>query len=208
MKSITPTILGFATAITLLASPGAEAQAVNRGAVGAPGFAVARPVTPIVRPGPWVGGTGWRGGSGWVASPGWGGRQGWVGAPGWRGGWGWAGRPGWGWGWGGGWGWGWGASGWGWAGAPGWGWAAPGWGWAGAPVVVAQQTFFPPFESTVFIERDAVAVEQAPTLAPPATTQPTSWWYWCASAQGYYPYVEQCPEAWQRVAPRSPPNTQ
>lgn len=226
MKAIARTILGFAAATALLASPIAEAQGY-RGGAGAPGFSGSRPMTPVVRPGPWVGGGGgWQGGSsGWVASPGWrggawagspgwrGGGWGWAGSPGWRGGWGWAGRPGWGWGWGGGWGWGWAVApgwGWGWAGAPGWGWGgAPGWGWGGAPVVVAQQTFFPPFEQTVFIERETVVPEQAqaPALAPPVTAQPTSWWYWCASAQGYYPYVDQCPEAWQRIAPRTPPNT-
>lgn len=29
-------------------------------------------------------------------------------------------------------------------------------------------------------------------------------WYYCAPAQGYYPYVPQCPEGWQPVAPVPP----
>jgi len=29
-------------------------------------------------------------------------------------------------------------------------------------------------------------------------------WYYCASAQGYYPYVPQCPEGWHLVAPVPP----
>lgn len=32
------------------------------------------------------------------------------------------------------------------------------------------------------------------------------WWYYCASAQGYYPYVNACPEGWQRVTPQPPPD--
>lgn len=26
-------------------------------------------------------------------------------------------------------------------------------------------------------------------------------WYYCASAGGYYPYISACPEGWRRVAP-------
>jgi hypothetical protein len=32
------------------------------------------------------------------------------------------------------------------------------------------------------------------------------WWYYCASAQRYYPYVSACPEGWQRVTPQPPPD--
>jgi hypothetical protein len=117
-------------------------------------------------------------------------------APYWRAGWGW------GWGWGG---WGWGV---GWY--PGWygGWYSPGyWGWSvGAPVVIAPSTgawVLPPSASTVYIERDVET-----TTAPPAPqSQPQQWWYWCASSRAYYPYVESCAEAWQRVEPRTPPGT-
>ena len=35
------------------------------------------------------------------------------------------------------------------------------------------------------------------TAAPAAE----SWWYYCASAKGYYPYVRDCPGGWQRVSP-------
>ena len=128
---------------------------------------------------------------------------------GWHGGvrhWGPAWRPGWGWG---GWGWnGWGWNGWG----PGWGWGVgwnPGWGWGpgfwgwgvGAPIVVAPSTvsvWAPPPEPTVYVER-----ERAATEAPPAPAA-EQWWYWCASARGYYPYVGACPEGWQRVVPQIP----
>ena len=31
-----------------------------------------------------------------------------------------------------------------------------------------------------------------------------SWWYFCESANGYYPYVKECPQGWQRVPPTPP----
>lgn len=34
----------------------------------------------------------------------------------------------------------------------------------------------------------------------PATDQ-QGWWYYCASARGYYPYVKECPGGWQKVPP-------
>src|SRR6267378_2135334 len=41
--------------------------------------------------------------------------------------------------------------------------------------------------------------------APPAAIplQP-GYWYFCPSANAYYPYVQQCPEGWQAVAPVPP----
>lgn len=29
-------------------------------------------------------------------------------------------------------------------------------------------------------------------------------WYYCSDPDGYYPYVKQCRNAWQRVAPQPP----
>lgn len=47
----------------------------------------------------------------------------------------------------------------------------------------------------VYIERD------------PAQTEPVQgYWYYCAEAGAYYPYVKNCPGAWQRVAPQPPPD--
>jgi hypothetical protein len=133
----------------------------------------------------------WHGGRPW--GPAW--RPGWGG--GW-GGWGWNG-----WGWGAGWGpgWGWGA---GWN--PGWGWGPGVWGWGvGAPVVVASSPvsiWAPPVGPTVYVEREGAAAEVPP--APATAPSAQQWWYWCASAHGYYPYVGACPEGWQRVAPQVP----
>lgn len=36
--------------------------------------------------------------------------------------------------------------------------------------------------------------------APAETAQ--QYWYYCRSAKGYYPYVKECPEGWQRVLPQ------
>ncbi|MGH7312490.1 MAG: hypothetical protein ACREJV_04900 [Candidatus Rokuibacteriota bacterium] len=62
------------------------------------------------------------------------------------------------------------------------------WGWPGyypypayaAPVVIQQS---PP----VYIQQD--------TPAEPY------YWYYCESAQAYYPYVQQCPNGWMKVVP-------
>lgn len=49
----------------------------------------------------------------------------------------------------------------------------------------------------------ATYVEQGtqPEPAPP----PTHWWYYCAEAKAYYPYVRECAGGWQRVSPTPPP---
>jgi hypothetical protein len=44
-----------------------------------------------------------------------------------------------------------------------------------------------------------VYVEQNAAPAAPAQLQ---YWYYCDGAQGYYPYVKQCPGGWRQVAPQ------
>lgn len=80
-----------------------------------------------------------------------------------------------------------------WGGYPGYGYGY-GYGYAAPPVVVV------PSEPRIYVERDA------PAAAPSAG--PQQWWYWCASAKGYYPYVSACSEGWQRVAPQPPQGAQ
>lgn len=36
---------------------------------------------------------------------------------------------------------------------------------------------------------------------PLVYVQERHYWYYCESARAYYPYVQQCPEAWMRVVP-------
>ena len=45
-----------------------------------------------------------------------------------------------------------------------------------------------------------VYLEQQP--APAASPAPAGYWYYCADARAYYPYVKECPAGWQRVAPQ------
>lgn len=33
----------------------------------------------------------------------------------------------------------------------------------------------------------------------------SGYWYYCRHPEGYYPYVKQCPDGWQRVLPQPPP---
>lgn len=73
----------------------------------------------------------------------------------------------------------------------GWGWGWPGYWGAGYG-----------YPSTVIVQQEPrIYVEQgdAPITAYGSQQQ---WWYWCASANGYYPYVSSCTEGWQRVPPQ------
>jgi hypothetical protein len=81
-------------------------------------------------------------------------------------------------------------------------WGPPYWGpyyyppaYAYAPPVVVQET--PP----VYVQQQAPAPPPPPP-APSAQGTQGSFWYYCSSANGYYPTVPQCPEAWVKVAPR------
>jgi hypothetical protein len=49
-----------------------------------------------------------------------------------------------------------------------------------------------------------VYIEQASEPQDPAREQ--SYWYYCADAKAYYPYVSDCPGGWQQVVPQPPPN--
>lgn len=49
-----------------------------------------------------------------------------------------------------------------------------------------------------------VYIEQGGAQPAPAQSQ-VNWWYYCADAKTYYPYIKQCPGGWQRVAPQPPP---
>ena len=55
--------------------------------------------------------------------------------------------------------------------------------------------YYPP---PVIVQQPQVYVEQAPAPAPPGD------WYYCKSAGGYYPQIQNCPEPWIRVPARSP----
>jgi hypothetical protein len=89
----------------------------------------------------------------------------------------------------------WGAGYWGtgyWGGAGYWG-AWPGWwGPLTVPPVVLNSPVVIEAEPSIYIEQS----QPAPVAPAP------QWWYWCAPRAGYYPYVQSCPEPWQRVPPQ------
>ena len=46
-------------------------------------------------------------------------------------------------------------------------------------------------------------IEQGEVQSAPSHPH-SNWWYYCANAKAYYPYVKECPAGWQRVAPQPP----
>jgi hypothetical protein len=51
----------------------------------------------------------------------------------------------------------------------------------------------------VVVQEPPVYVQQQQAAAAPQTE---TYWYYCPSAQGYYPAVQTCSEPWVRVPPR------
>lgn len=59
-----------------------------------------------------------------------------------------------------------------------------------------------PYPPVVVIPSPPVYIEQ--NAGTPAGEEQQHWWYYCQRAQAYYPYVKECPQGWQRVAPQPP----
>ena len=59
--------------------------------------------------------------------------------------------------------------------------------------------YYPPVAATPYLP--PAYIEQGAAVPAP----PEAFWYYCQSANGYYPHVKECPEGWQRVAPQPPP---
>jgi hypothetical protein len=72
-----------------------------------------------------------------------------------------------------------------------------GWWW-----IVDGAWFFYP--TPVYPYPDPYIPPSAVAEAPPPQPSP-QYWYYCPSANGYYPYVMSCPEGWTAVAPRPAP---
>ena len=73
-------------------------------------------------------------------------------------------------------------------------WVGPGW-W-GAPY---------PY----YYPSPPVVVQQPPVYEQPAPTpQAPAYWYYCQNPQGYYPYIQQCPNGWMQVVPPAGPPQQ
>ena len=59
-----------------------------------------------------------------------------------------------------------------------------------------------------YIERSdepQIVTQEAPTDS--SRVVQGSWWYYCVDAKAYYPYVNQCPGGWLRVAPQPAPDS-
>ncbi len=67
------------------------------------------------------------------------------------------------------------------------------------PVVVTQ-----PAAPTVYMEQSDTQQSNAP--APSQSAAPSNDWYYCHKPEGYYPYVRNCADGWQRVPAQ--PSTQ
>lgn len=62
----------------------------------------------------------------------------------------------------------------------------------------APYSYYPPYapayaqqQPTEYVEQPAQQQQQA-----------SGYWYYCNDSRAYYPYVKECPSAWQRVAPQ------
>ena len=82
----------------------------------------------------------------------------------------------------------------------GWWWIVGGmWYFYPSPVYPYPDPYLPP----VVVTSPTVVVEPQ-TSAP--SQPPAQFWYYCDSAKGYYPTVQNCPEGWKSV-PAQPPQT-
>jgi hypothetical protein len=75
----------------------------------------------------------------------------------------------------------------------------PYWYYPPPPYVYAPPAVYAP--PPVVVPEPQVYIQQAPPAAPPSPSA-EQFWYYCQSAQAYYPSVSSCPEAWVKVVPR------
>ncbi len=80
----------------------------------------------------------------------------------------------------------------------------------GAPLWGPVDPFFyyPPYYPYYYPPVSQVVVEQPPVYVQrndtAAGAPPANYWYYCANPQGYYPYVQNCPQGWMQVVPQAP----
>ena len=79
--------------------------------------------------------------------------------------------------------------------------------WYPAPYYYPAPVYYYP--APVVVQQGPTYIEQ-PAQTPPPGSAPQSTpqtatdnsWYYCRDSQAYYPYVQSCGTAWQRVPPR------
>lgn len=82
-------------------------------------------------------------------------------------------------------------------GGPVWG---PTWGPTWGPGWYPPPYYYPPQVVVVPAPQPPVYIEQAEPAAQPVQGQ--HYWYYCKSGKGYYPYIKECTEGWQKVLPQ------
>ena len=78
--------------------------------------------------------------------------------------------------------------------------------WNGWWIVGTPWLFYPPY-SPYYSYPPVVVQQEAPITLPNLPPAPQSWYY-CDSAQAYYPYAQSCPEGWRSVPATPAGNTQ
>ena len=75
-----------------------------------------------------------------------------------------------------------------------------GWGWGGwvFPALIGGAIVYD------LTQPQPVYVQPAPVYVPGVAPASSQYWYFCAAANAYYPYVQSCPSGWQAV-PTTPP---
>jgi hypothetical protein len=83
-------------------------------------------------------------------------------------------------------------------GAPIWWWGWPGWWGYPYPYYA-----YGPYYTSYY----PYPVDSGPVAQQYIQQSEPYFWYYCESAQAYYPYVQQCPTGWMKVVPTpTPPN--
>lgn len=82
-------------------------------------------------------------------------------------------------------------------------------GWWGWPYSYAYPYYdpYPYFYPYPVYSPPSVVSQEPPVYSEPEQEQPY-YWYYCESAQGYYPYVKSCPGGWTKVVPDVTPPKQ
>lgn len=80
----------------------------------------------------------------------------------------------------------------------------------GVPLYWGAPYYYYPYYPAPIYYPPPVVYAPSPVIAapPPAVVErpaEASTWYYCASSRGYYPYVRECPEGWERVPSAPPP---
>jgi hypothetical protein len=68
------------------------------------------------------------------------------------------------------------------------------------PYYPYQPVIVEPAAPTVYVERSDVQTTS------PQIQNTSNYWYYCHNPDGYYPYIKECPNGWQKVIPQPMPH--